>query len=215
MPNGASARHTAAAGAQMEFETGRTPAVQITPRQRWSIALTYIMIAVVFAFGVNQRDSALNQASAYSNLEAGISAQYPARWLLEEAGPYIFRLRDMANRGFNTVIEVSAAPVGSDTSERNILDQLTLRRAQTLIDYAVLGYDVYHLADNTPAISMSYSYVSRDASPFLEGVSSIVYGLDILTIRRGQGLIISFRADADIYERELETLRWFVQNLVF
>ena len=199
----------------MEFETGRSPAIQITPRQRWSIALAYIMIAVGFALGVNQRDGALNQASDYINLEAGISAKYPARWLLEESGPYIFRLRDMARRGFNTVIEVSAAPVGSETSERNILDQLTLQRAQVLIDYAVLGYDVYQLADGSPAISMSYSFVSRDASPFLEGVSSIVYGLDILTIRRGQGLIISFRADAAIYERELETLRWFVQNLEF
>lgn len=199
----------------MQFETGRSPAIEITPRQRWSIALAYIVIALGFALGVNQRDSALNLASAYNNLEAGISAMAPARWLLEESGPYIFRLRDMAHRGFNTVIEVSAAPVGRDTSERNILDQLTLQRAQALTDYTVLGYDDYELADKTPAISMSYSFVSRDASPFLEGLSSIVYGLDILTIRRGQGLIISFRADAAIYDRELETLRWFVQHLEF
>ena len=199
----------------MEFETGRSPAVQISPRQRWSIALAYLVIFAGFALGVGQRDGALNQASDYANLEAGISAKYPARWLLEESGPYIFRLRDMARRGFNTVIEVSAAPVGSDTSERNILDQLTLQRAQSLTDYTVLGYADYQLADGLPAISMSYSYVSRDASPFLEGVSSIVYGLDILTIRRGQGLIISLRADAGVYQRELETLRWFVRNLEF
>ena len=199
----------------MEFETGRSPAVQITPRQRWSIAITYILLILGFALGVNQRDSTLNLASDYNNLEAGISAKYPARWLLEETGSFIFRVRDMAHRGFNTVIEVSAAPVGSDTTERNILDQLTLQRAQVLIDYTVLSYDDYRLADDSPAISMSYSFVSRDTSPFLEGVSSIVYGLDILTIRRGQALIIAFRADADIYRRELETLRWFVQNLEF
>ncbi len=199
----------------MEFETGRSPAIQISPRQRWSIAITYMMILVGFAIGINQRDSALNRASDYSNLEAGISARYPARWLLEETGPYIFRVRDMAHRGFNTAIEVSAAPVGSDTTERNILDQLSLQRAQVLIDYTVLGFDEYRLADDSTAISMAYSFVSRDSNPFLEGVSSIVYGLDILTIRRGQALIIAFRADADIYQRELEILRWFVQNLEF
>ncbi len=199
----------------MEFETGRSPAIQMSPRQRWSIAFTYMLIFLGLAVGVNQRDSTLNLASEYSNLEAGISAKYPARWLLEETGAYIFRVRDMAHRGFNTVIEVSAAPVGSDTSERNILDQLTLQRAQVLTDYTVLAYDEFRLADDSPAISMSYSFVSRDSNPFLEGVSSIVYGLDILTVRRGQALIIAFRADADIYLRELETLRWFVQNLGF
>lgn len=199
----------------MEFETGRSPAVQITPRQRWSIAITYLLIVAGFALGVNQRESTLHLASDYSNLEAGISAKYPARWLLEESGSFIFRVRDMARRGFNTVIEVSAAPVGRDTSERNIFDQLTLQRSQVLIDYTVLGYDDYPLADDSLAVSMSYAFVSRDSSPFLEGVSSIVNGLDILTIRRGQALVVSFRADADIYQRELETLRWFVQNLEF
>ncbi|MCY4064537.1 MAG: hypothetical protein OXG53_19395 [Chloroflexi bacterium] len=199
----------------MEFETGRSPAVQITARQRWSIAITYILIVAGLALGFNQRESTLNLASEYNNLEAGISAKYPARWLLEETGSFIFRVRDMAHRGFNTVIEVSAAPVGRDTSERNVFDQLTLQRSQVLTDYTVLGYDDYLLADDALAVSMSYSFVARDSSPFLEGVSSIVNGLDILTIRRGQALVVSFRADAEIYQRELETLRWFIQHLEF
>jgi len=199
----------------MEFETGRSPAVQITARQRWSIAITYILIVTGLALGFNQRESTLNLASEYNNLEAGISAKYPARWLLEETGSFIFRVRDMAHRGFNTVIEVSAAPVGRDTSERNVFDQLTLQRSQVLTDYTVLGYDDYLLADDALAVSMSYSFVARDSSPFLEGVSSIVNGLDILTIRRGQALVVSFRADAEIYRRELETLRWFIQHLEF
>lgn len=199
----------------MEFETGRTPAIQITPRQRWSIALTYLLLAVGFVLGVNQRDSALNQASIYSNLEAGFTASYPARWLLEEAGAYVFRVRDMSHRGFNTVIEVSTAPVGADTSERNILDQLSLQRSQTLTDYTVLGYAPYLLPDDSPAISMSYSFVARDSSPFQEGLSAVVNGLDILSIRRGQAVIVAFRAEASIYRRELETLRWFMQNLEF
>ncbi|MCY3799519.1 MAG: hypothetical protein OXG84_17065 [Chloroflexi bacterium] len=199
----------------MAFDTGRSPAIQITPRQRWSIAITYIVIVCGFALGVNLQDSALNQASRYSNLEAGIAALYPARWFLEESGSYVFRVRDMAHLGFKTVIEVSTSPVGPDTTERNIFDQLSLQRSQVLIDYTVLGFDTYRLADDSAAVSMSYSFVSRDTSPFLEGVSSIVNALDILTIRRGQALIVSFRADNKIYQAELETLRWFVQNLEF
>lgn len=199
----------------MAFDTGRSPAIQITPRQRWSIAITYFVIVCGFALGVNQRESTLNQASVYNNLEAGLTALYPSRWLLEESGSYVFRVRDMAHLGFKTVIEVNTSPVGPDTTERNILDQLSLQRSQVLIDYTVLGYDTYRLADDSAAVSMSYSFVSRDTSPFLEGVSSIVSALDILTIRRGEALIISFRADESIYQAELETLRWFVQHLQF
>ena len=184
-----------------------------TPRQRWSQLFGALCIAVCLGIGVNLRDSSLSQYRVYSNIEAGIAARYPFRWLLDEGEGYVFRARDTARRGFHTVIEVSALPVGRDTTERNLLDRLTLRRAQSLIDYTVLGYDIYILPDETAAVSMAYSFVSRDASPFLVGVSSIVAGLDILSIRRGQAVIVSFRADASIYERELATLRWFMDHL--
>ena len=199
----------------MEFETGRSPAIQITPRQRWSIVLSYFVIIGGLALGVNQRDSLLHQTSTYSNIEAGITAEYPARWLLDESDANIFRVRDMSHRGFNTLIEVSSLPVGADSAERNLLDRLSMQRSQVLIDYTVLGYDTYRLPDEAQAVTMYYSFVSRDASPFLEGISSIVNGLDILTVRRGQALVISFRADSTVFQRELQTLRAFVDNLQF
>lgn len=62
---------------------------------------------------------------------------------------------------------------------------------------------------------MTYSFVARDASPFLQGLSSVVSGLDILIVRRGGAVIVSFRADSRIYEREISTLRWFIENLEF
>lgn len=199
----------------MEFETGRSPAIQITPRQRWSIALSYVFIIAGLLLGINRRDTLLHQTSAYINIEAGISASYPARWLLDESVSNIFRVRDMSHRGFNTQIEVSSLPVGPDSTERNLLDRLSMQRAQVLIDYTVLGYDSYSLPDESQAVTMSYSFVSRDASPFLEGVSSIVNGLDILTVRRGQALVISYRAESNIFQRELETLAVFLDDLQF
>ena len=199
----------------MEFETGRSAAVQFTPRQRWSIAFSYVLIAIGILLGINQRDALLHQMSAYSNVEAGITASYPARWLLEETEANIFRVRDMSHRGFNTEIEVKSLPVGSDNVERNLLDRLSMQRARVLIDYTVLGYDTYTLPDETEAAAMSYAYVSRNASPFLEGESSIVRGLDILTLSRGQAIVITFRADSAIFQREFQTLTRFINNLQF
>ena len=199
----------------MSFDTGRIRAIQQTPRQRWSILSSYLLIILCLALGANLRDNSLGQSRVYSNVQAGITALYPFRWLLDEGDDYVMRVRDMAQRGYNTVIQVNTLPVGPDTSERNLLDSLTLRRAQTLIDYTVLGYDIYVLPDETAAVSMSYSFVFRDTNPFLQGVSAIVSGIDILTISRGQAVIVSFRADADIFQQELQTLRWFIENLEY
>ncbi len=199
----------------MAFETGRSPAVQITQRQRWSIAFSYMLILGGLLLGANQRDGLLNQTSVYTNNAAGITASYPARWLLDESEGTVFRVRDMSRLGFNTTIEVRSLPVGADGAERNLLDHLSLQRSQVFIDYSVLGYDTFLLPDDTQAISMTYTFVSRDASPFLEGVSSIVNGLDILAIRRGQALIVSFRAESSIYQRELATFHRFINNLEF
>lgn len=199
----------------MAFETGRSPAFQITPRQRWSIAFSYMLIIVGLLLGANQRDGALNQTSVYNNTSVGISASYPARWLLEESEDTVFRIRDMSHLGFKTTIEVRSLPVGADSAERNLLDHLSLQRSQVFIDYSVLGYDSFRMPDDSQAISMSYTFVSRDASPFLEGVSSIVKGLDILTLRRGRALVVSYRAESSIYQRELETFRRFIENLEF
>ena len=199
----------------MAIDTVSAAANLLTPRQRWSMVFSFLLIGVGLIAGINLRDSSLSQSLIYSNVEAGITARYPFRWLLDEGEEYIFRVEDTALLGFNTLIQVSTLPVGPDTTERNLLDRLTLRRSQTLIDYTVRGYDIYVLPDETSAVTMSYSFVSRDSSPFLEGVSSIVAGLDVLTISRGQAVIISFRADASIFQRELATLDRFIQSLEY
>ncbi|MCY4248488.1 MAG: hypothetical protein OXE95_13040 [Chloroflexi bacterium] len=199
----------------MALDESLSPSAQLTQRQRLSLYLSYLVIAVGLLAGINQRDSALNQSSAYANREAGITAVYPARWLLEETGDFVFRVRDMSYRGFNTQIEVNVAGIGANNSARSVFDQLSLARAQSLVDYTVLGYDEYVLSDESSASAMAYSFVARDASPFLQGISSVVTGLDILIARRGQAVIVSFRADSRIYEQEVATLRWFIENLEF
>lgn len=197
------------------LEVNISNSTQLTQRQRWSIYLSYFVIVVCLYIGFSLRDNSLNRTTVYTNVEAGITALYPARWLLDETGDYVLRVRDVSNRGFKTVIQVSTLPVTADIVERNLLDRLSLSRSQTFIDYSILGYSDYTLPDETDAIAMSYTFVSRDASPFLEGVSSVVVGLDILTIQRGQALIITFRADSNTYEQELPTFEHFIQDLNF
>jgi len=197
------------------IETNPINTIELTQRQRWSLYLSYLIIVIGLYIGITLRDGSIFRTSEYTNIEAGITAQYPERWLLDEAGDYVFRIRDMSNQGFKTVIQVRTLPVSDDIVERNILDRLSLNRSQTFIDYNVLGYGTYMLPNELSAVTMSYTFVSRDASPFLEGVSSVVVGLDILLIQRGQALIMTFRADSSTYESEFNTFQQFIENLRF
>jgi len=183
-------------------------------RQRWSHYLVLIFALVGFVIAVNLRDGTLNATTLYVNSQAGITAEYPQNWLIDEAGNYIFRVRDVSQPGFNTTIQVAARPVSSSTTTRNILDALTLERSQTL-GYTVLSEEAYILPDESTGIAMSYTYVVADPNPFLQGVPIVVEGQDILTIKRGQAIIISFLSDATTFEDNLYILNRFMSSLEF
>lgn len=186
----------------------------LTFRQRWSHYLVLIFGVVGFIIAINLRDSFLYATTRYVNAQAGISVEYPQNWLLDEAGNYIFRIRDVSHAGFNTTIQVAARPVSSSTTTRNVLDALTLERSQTL-GYTVLSEEPYTLPDESTGIVMSYTFVVSDPNPFLQGIPIVVEGQDILTIKRGQAIIISFLSDATIFDENLSILNRFMSSLEF
>lgn len=183
--------------------------------QRWSHYLTLTISALGIIYALNLQNQTLNAVVPYTNVQAGISAFYPADWLLDTRGEYVFRVRDMSQPEFNTTIQVSVRPVSEDTTERNVLDSLSLNRSQTLTDYTILTTEDFNLPDETIGRSMRYVYVFRDPSPFLESIPVVVSGIDILTIQRGQAIIISFRADADNFDSQFSLFESFLNTLNF
>jgi hypothetical protein len=196
-----------------------TPAgepAELTFRQRWNHYLALIFAAVGLFIGVNLRDSILNATTLYVNTQAGITAQYPQNWLIDTEGNYIFRVRDISQVGFKTTIQITVQPVSASTSNRNIFDALTLSRAPVLAAYRVLSIDdTLTLPDETPATSMTYTFAATESDPFLESVPVIVQGQDILTIKRGQAIIITFLSDSTTYESNYPFFQQFLNSLEF
>lgn len=186
-----------------------------TPRQRTAHALTFLVGVIVFAYGLTVRNSALTATTLYENLQAGIVAAYPRGWLLDTRGDYIFRVRDMTQPSFKTTIQISVQPVNNETTPRSIADRLAFIRARTFTDYNVLDTETFPLGEDSDAQAVSYTYVVRETSAFLQGIPEVVIGQDILTIARGQALIITFRAEASLYEREYDRFRQFLRQLRF
>lgn len=191
-------------------------AVELTFRQRWSHYLAFIFAGLGLLIGLNLRQSTLNVTTQYINPQAGISAEYPQNWLLEEGGTdFIFRVSDTAAPGHNTSIQVAVRPVSAETSARNIFDSLTLARAQTLAKYEVISEEPFVLPDETTTSAMTYVFVDSPSNPFLQSIPVVVEGIDILIIKRGQAIIITFLSSADSFEQDLPLLQEFLRNLEF
>ncbi len=195
----------------------RFPAVRPPgQRQRWANLLVVLLGLGGMLFSLILRDQVLGTTVRYNNLQAGINADLPPDWLLEEAGSdFVFRLRDMAATDFPTSLQVALLPVSSDSAARNIFDTLTLQRSQTLAAYSVENPQPFLLPNGNETEALSYSYVTTAENPFLSIKPVIVEGIDVLVFERDQALVISYRASAGNFGRERHHLNRFMQSLDF
>lgn len=188
---------------------------EMSYRQRWSHYFALLFGVVALLIGVNLRDSALNATVVYTNSEAGIRVEYPDKWLIDQSGDYIFRVRDVAQVGFKTTIQVAARPVSAVTTARNLVDALSLNRAQILASYTVFEIRPIVLPNEVEATAVTYTYVASETNPFLESVPVVVEGIDILAISRGQAIIITFLSDSRTYRQNYPRFEQFLSSLEF
>jgi hypothetical protein len=182
-------------------------------RQRWSHYVVLAFFMVGLAAGFFLRDRTVNRLVLYQDLETGIRVAYPANWLIDRSGSeYVFRVRNMRTQGFKTTIQVSVIPIGRDTSERNIADLLAVQRSRQLIDYRLLSVTPTTF-NGVPADVVTYTFISRDPSPFLESVPTVVFGEDIIFFSRGQAIVLTFRADAALFQAEYTRFQRFLNSL--
>lgn len=186
-----------------------------TQRQRWGhyFAVFYGLASILIGFGL--QNSALNAVTTYTNREAGVRAMYPSGWLLDSGQNTIFRVRDMAQTGFKTTIQVSALPITLNTTARNLLDTLILDRSLTLSEYSVFAYETTTIQSGIPVTAMRYTFAASEENPFLENRPAIVQGIDILAIRGGQAVVITFLSEITTYADNYPYFEQFLRDIEF
>jgi hypothetical protein len=185
-------------------------------RQRYShyFVLIYCLLSAIIA--LNLRTSIVDATVAYSDVQAGVRAAYPQTWAIDTEGDYVFRVRDLARIGYKTTIQVDVRPVSFNTTTRNVLDALSLDRAQTLTAYRILDIDEsFTLPDGRTATAMIYTFVDVPSAPILQTVPAVIEGLDIIVIQQGQAVIVSYLADAAAFEDERPIFDRFLLALEF
>lgn len=197
----------------------REEAGGLTQRQRWGhyFAVLYGIVGLIIGLGLQA--NALNATVVYTNVQAGIRAEYPERWLLDTdgsaSGDYLFRVRDMAQTGYKTTLQVSVLPVTLNTTARNLVDTLVINRSQTFSEFTAATPTETTIRSDISATEMRYTFAYSDQDPFLESRPTIVEGVDLLAIRGGQAIVITYLSDASVYEQNLPYYDQFVQSLQF
>ncbi len=194
----------------------------LTGNQRWGHFLALAFCAAALLIGLNLRDSTLYATNDYIDVEAGIRAQYPADWLVDAADlgeDYIFRARDMSSSGFKTTMQISVYPFTQGMSAINVLTDLALVRLQTFSNYTILETVPYTLpgaeTGANSATLQEYTFVFNELNPFLQSIPVVVRGRDVVVVRRGQAVLITFQADARTYTRDLDLFDRFLTSLEF
>ena len=187
-----------------------------TPRQRWSNIFTIAYAALAILIAMQLRSATENATVVFSDPVVGLTVQYPQNWLLDTSGASVLTVSDQSADGFKTSIEVQVLPLGVGLSERNIVDDLILRRSQSLASFDVLERSTATLGENEqPATSMTFTYVSGEQNPFLESLPTVVEGIDVITTQGGQALIVTLRSDVRSFDESLPIFQRFLNDLDF
>ncbi len=182
--------------------------------QRWSHFLTMASIILMFLYGLSLRQGILEASTLYENAQVGITANYPANWLLDESNDlYVFRVRDMSRIGYKTTIQIAIEPIGPTTTPQNVLNFLALRRSTQLAQYNTLSIGSTEQQDLGILPSMTYFFTTSSNDAALEILPTVVVGRDVLFLLRGQAIIATFRANAATFQDDEAVFDRFLNTL--
>jgi hypothetical protein len=181
--------------------------------QRWNTYLAIAITASALFLGVTLRNNALNAAQTFEDLEAGIRAQVPAGWLLDaQSDEYVFRAQDPDALPFKTVLQISTLTVGPDATPNLVLDLLTIQRAARFSMYTEIARQDDALRDD-PAKRMTYTFAQAERNPFQSSVPIVVQGVDVVVLRRGQAVIITYREQSASFDENLYRFENLLQTV--
>lgn len=189
---------------------------ELTFRQRWGSYLAIFVVVAGVLAGFLYRSNIVNATFPFVKPEVGITARYPANWLLEEGPtPIVFRATDPSASPFKTTLQVQLVPTGPGTTAAYILNQLDMDRSARLPAYRSLDRQPVVLTGAQRGTQMIYAYAAVGANPFLQDEPVTVRAIDLVVLRPGQAIVISYQADAASFEKNRHYFDDFLRSLSF
>lgn len=196
----------------MQTDASDSDAFFLTRNDWFSSALTLLLLVGGLAFGTLLRQQDQAQVWMLESREAGIEALYPAGWITDSGDNYVVRITDPRSRPFKTHYVITVRPFGAQSSVRNLLDDLTIQRADDLAAYRVLSIGEVSIA-GVLLTRMDFTYVDADPNPFVQRVPVVVQGRDIVILDGNRAIIATFLSEQERFEGNLPAFETFLLSL--
>ncbi|NDJ75037.1 MAG: hypothetical protein GYB65_02155 [Chloroflexi bacterium] len=173
--------------------------------QKWNSYLALVLAVVMVFLGIALRNSATAATQTFEDLDAGVRAQVPQNWLLDDDGgsEFVFRAQDPGALPYKTTLQVSFLPVGPGATPRTVLDYLHLQRATQFSAYRQISRSNETLRDGTPASRMIYAYTQVEPNPYLESKPIVVQAVDVVSLRGTQAIVVTYREEQSRFDTNL------------
>lgn len=193
-----------------------SPVIRLSAIQRWASLLVIVITVGGVIGGFVLRTRIIDAVRRYDNPENGIIAQVPTGWILQEnTGEFVFRVQDALAIPFKTAIQVSLTPVGPDGLVADVINNLLINRAVQYTTFRELARTPIQLPNGVQGQEVIYAYANVEINPFLQSEPLIVRALDVVVLRPGQALIITYEADANNFEANRRYFDNFLATLQF
>lgn len=179
-----------------------------------SVVIAIVAVGLLF-LGYLMRNSAISASTLFEDEASGVRALIPAGWLINQESPEaILTAEDPGATPFKTFLSIRLLPVGAEATPRNVVDTLTLQRSSSLSTYRVLSLEPLLLGEDQ-ALEMTYAYVQADNNPFLSTVPLVVQGRDVVVLRSGQAVIITYREERSRFDANEYLFENFLATVEF
>jgi len=181
--------------------------------RRWNNYLALLMAAGMLLLGISLRDAALSATRTFEDLEAGVRAQLPSGWLLESKGAdFVVRAQDPNALPFKTTLQIAVLPIGPDATPNTVLDLIYMQRAPYFSTYKEIARSDQTLRGD-PAKRMVYAYTQDERNPYQASVPLVVQGVDVVVLRRGQAVVITYREERSAFDDNLHRFEDLLQTV--
>jgi hypothetical protein len=185
-------------------------------RKRWASALTILIVvgSVLISFGL--RNQIVNATRPLEDSAFGISARLPAGWLVTQGSPnFVFRAQDALAIPFKTAIQLTIIPIGQGGLPADVINDLLVNRAAQFTTFKQLGRTPITLRNGTQGQEVTYAYAAVESNPFLQSEPIIVRAVDVVVLRQGQAIIITYETDTSSFEKNKHYFDAFLASLEF
>jgi hypothetical protein len=145
----------------------------------------------------------------------GISGLAPAGWLQDQVkNDEILHTTDISSNGFGTTYYIRQLPLATDTEVGAVASLLTLDHGQKLTAYRVLDQERVTVAGRD-AYELSYVFVASNPDFTHDQFPKVVRGVDYIFISGDQAVVVTYWADENNFDLDLDRFHQFLASLKF